>query len=63
MDVNLWGASPLYVNPVPSEMMVTEILSEGKGGTARDRLKGWSETEGEPRARVSATSVNLEAKA
>jgi hypothetical protein len=28
--VNLWGESPLHVNPGPSQMMMTEILPEGK---------------------------------
>ena len=39
MGVNLWGASPLYVNPVNMLNILTKILAEGKGGTARDRLK------------------------
>ena len=38
MGVNLWGESPLYVNPVMSRDM-TEILAEGKGVAARLRLK------------------------
>jgi len=37
MGVNLWGVSPLYVNPAKA---LTEVLAENKGGTARDRLKG-----------------------
>jgi hypothetical protein len=43
MGVNLWGESPLYVNPVNVFNKLTKVLAEGKGGTARDRLKGWSE--------------------
>ncbi len=39
MGVNLWGASPLYVNPVSVLNTLTKVLAEGKGGTARDRLK------------------------
>ena len=32
MAVNLWGESPLYMNPVPSfYVMVTKVLAEGKG--------------------------------
>ncbi len=39
MGVNLWGVSPLYVNPVNRLNILTKILAKGKGGTARDRLK------------------------
>ena len=39
MGVNLWGESPLYVNPVNVLNILTKILAEGKGGTARDRLE------------------------
>jgi hypothetical protein len=39
MGVNLWGASPLYVNPVNMLNILTKVLAEGKGGTVRDRLK------------------------
>jgi hypothetical protein len=39
MGVNLWGGSPLYVNPVNLLNILTKILAEGKGGTARDRPK------------------------
>jgi hypothetical protein len=39
MGVNLWGESPLYVNPVNVLSILTKILADGKGGTARDRLK------------------------
>ena len=34
--VNLWGASPLYMNPVNVQTL-TKVLAEGKGGTARNR--------------------------
>ena len=39
MGVNLWGESPLYVNPVNVLITLTKVLAEDKGGTARDRLK------------------------
>jgi len=46
MGVNLWGdpalamrGSPLYVNPVKVLNILTKVLAEDKGGTARDRLK------------------------
>ena len=37
--MNLWGASPLTVNPVNVFKSLSQILAEGKGGTARDRLE------------------------
>ncbi len=39
MGVNLWGESPLYVNPVNVFNALSQILAEGKGGTVRDRLE------------------------
>jgi len=39
MGVNLWGGSPLYMNPVHHFMMVAKVLAEGKGVTVRYRLK------------------------
>jgi hypothetical protein len=40
MGVNLWGASPLYMNPVNVHVQtLTKVLAEGKGGIARDRPK------------------------
>ena len=39
MGVNLWGVSPLYVNPVNVLITLTKVLAEGKGGTVRDRLE------------------------
>jgi hypothetical protein len=39
MGVNLWGASPLYVNPVNVLNTLAKVLADGKGGTARDRPK------------------------
>jgi hypothetical protein len=39
MGVNLWGVSPLYVNPVNVLNILTKVLAEGKGGTVRDRPK------------------------
>jgi hypothetical protein len=35
MGANLWGESPLYVNPVNVLNMLTKILAEGKGIAAR----------------------------
>ncbi|MDD5343748.1 MAG: hypothetical protein PHW12_04925, partial [Smithella sp.] len=37
----LWGGSPLYVNPVnvKSSRTLTKVLAEGKGEIARDRPK------------------------
>jgi hypothetical protein len=37
MGVNLWGESPLYVNPASVLCTFAQVLAEGKGGTARDR--------------------------
>ena len=39
MGVNLWGESPLYVNPASVFTKFAQVLAEGKGGTARDRLE------------------------
>ena len=39
MGVNLWGVSPLYVNPVNVLNILTKVLAEDKGGTVRDRPK------------------------
>ena len=39
MGVNLWGESPLYVNPVKVLNTLTKVLAEDKGVTARDRPK------------------------
>ena len=39
MGVNLWGESPLYVNPASVLCTFAQVLAEGKGGTARDRLE------------------------
>ena len=39
MGVNLWGESPLYVNPASVLWTFAQVLAEGKGGTARDRPK------------------------
>ncbi|MFZ2397485.1 MAG: hypothetical protein WAW31_02235, partial [Smithella sp.] len=41
MGVNLWGVSPLYVNPVnvKSSWTLTKVLAEGKGEIVRDRPK------------------------
>jgi hypothetical protein len=37
--VNLWGASPLYVNPVNMLNILIKILAEGKGIVVRRCLK------------------------
>jgi hypothetical protein len=39
MGVNLWGESPLYMNPVNVLNILTKILAEGKGIFARRCLK------------------------
>jgi len=35
MGVNLWGESPLYVNPVNMLNILTKVLAEGKGVIVR----------------------------
>jgi len=37
--VNLWGESPLYVNPVNVFNTLTKVLAEGKGIFVRGCLK------------------------
>jgi len=39
MGVNLWGESPLYVNPVNIVNILTKILAEDKGIAVRRCLK------------------------
>ena len=39
MGVNLWGESPLYVNPVNMLNILTKILAEDKGTVVRRCLK------------------------
>ena len=39
MGVNLWGESPLYVNPVNVLIALTQVLADGKGVAARRGLK------------------------
>jgi len=39
MGVNLWGVSPLYVNPVNMLNILTKILAKGKGIVVRRCLK------------------------
>jgi hypothetical protein len=41
MGVNLWGESPLYVNPVNVNVFstLTKVLAEGKGVSVRKGLK------------------------
>jgi len=41
MGVNLWGESPLYVNPANMVDILAKVLAEGKGGTARGSLEVW----------------------
>jgi len=39
MGVNLWGESPLYVNPVNVFNTLAKVLAEGKGVSVREGLK------------------------
>jgi len=39
MGVNLWGVSPLYVNPVNGLITLAKVLAEGKGVPVREGLK------------------------
>jgi hypothetical protein len=39
MGVNLWGESPLYVNPVNVLNILIKMLAEGKGIVVRHCLK------------------------
>jgi len=45
MGVNLWGASPLYVNPNTVEIRGNQVLAEGKGVSARwatmETIESW----------------------
>jgi len=65
MGVNLWGESPLYMNPVNVNVFstLTKVLADGKGVSVRKGLKGWSEAQGEPQARATKGSGNPECKA
>ena len=49
MGMNLWGESPLYVNPVNVFNTLTKVLADGKGVSVRKGLK-------EARAQVSEDS-------
>jgi len=53
MGVNLWGESPLYVNPASVFDTFAQVLAEGKGGTARDRPKEAGAQSDEPTNRNS----------
>jgi len=53
MGVNLWGESPLYMNPAGVISTLAQILAEGKGGTVRDRLKEAGAQSDEPTNRNS----------
>ena len=53
MGVNLWGESPLYVNPASVFGTFAQVLAEGKGGTARDRPKEAGAQSDEPTNRNS----------
>jgi len=53
IGLNLWGESPLYVNPVNVLNTLTKILAEGKGGIVRFCPKSWSKAESEPQARAT----------
>ena len=57
MGVNLWGSSPLYVNPVNVLNILTKILAEGKGGTVRDRLE---EASGKAMSRRTETAYKAQ---
>jgi len=39
MGVNLWGVSPLYLNPVNGLITLAKVLAEGKGIVVRRCLK------------------------
>ena len=53
MGVNLWGESPLYVNPAIVLCTFAQVLAEGKGGTVRDRPKEAGAQSDEPTNRNS----------
>ena len=53
MGVNLWGASPLYVNPASVNFTFAQVLAEGKGGTARNRPEEAGAQSDEPTNRNS----------
>ena len=53
MGVNLWGESPLYVNPASVVNTFAQVLAEGKGGTVRDRLEEAGVQSDEPTNRNS----------
>ena len=57
MGVNLWGVSPLCVNPVNEFKPLAQILAEGKGGTARDRLE---EASGKAMSRRTETAYKAQ---
>jgi hypothetical protein len=38
LELELWGATPLYINPVNVQTL-TKVPAEGKGGTVKDRPK------------------------
>ena len=48
MGVNLWGESPLYVNPVNVFNTLTKVLAEGKGVSVRKGLKAAGVQSNEP---------------
>ncbi len=55
--VNLWGVSPLCVNPVNVFKPLAQILAEGKGGTVRDRLE---EASGKAMSRRTETAYKAQ---
>jgi hypothetical protein len=57
MGVNLWGESPLYVNPVNVLNILTKVLAEGKGGTVRDRPE---EASGKAMSRRTGTAYKAQ---
>jgi hypothetical protein len=57
MGVNLWGESPLYVNPVNVLNILTKVLAESKGGTVRDRPE---EASGKAMSRRTGTAYKAQ---
>ena len=60
MGVNLWGVSPLCVNPINVYKSLAQILAECKGGTVRDRLE---EASGIAMSRRTETAYKAQSKA
>ena len=56
MGVNLWGASPLYVNPASVIFTFTQVPAEGKGRTTKVSLEDAGVQSDEPTVRFSLQS-------